>query len=158
MSMTAIMDTCASVVTLIGGLAGGPGGAFIAAFISIVAQIIKFADKKSEPERTQFETLMREMQSELKLVDIQTAQIEVNNFKSAVNIVVKDAKNGGDIASVREVIGKLNNIEGNAIHAITQVRLWLQIVENQDLPRWQDVIRRGLSDLFGSNHWLLEGF
>jgi hypothetical protein len=143
----AIMDICASLAPLLGGLsaAGGPPGMLVGAIFAMVGQILSFFAPKSESLTSQIETLMRKLQAEEVAQQIKAAHKMITNYASALRIATGRISTALDqpglqIQIIKNIIKDVNPIEGNAIRDIWQVTEWLMDEANQNQDQWPTIL------------------
>ena len=143
----AIMDICASLAPLLGGLsaAGGPPGMLVGAIFAMVGQILSFFAPKSESLTSQIETLLRKLQAEEVAQKIKAVHKNITNYASALRnatgrISVALDQPGLQIRVIIQILRDLNPIEGPTITNYWQVTEWLEEEHNQSQDQWPTIL------------------
>jgi hypothetical protein len=143
----AIMDICASLAPLLGGLsaAGGPPGMLVGAIFAMVGQILSFFAPKSESLTSQIETLMRKLQAEKVAQKIKAVHKNITNYASALRnatgrISTALDQPGLQIRIIKNIIKDVNPIEGNIITDYWEVTEWLMDEANQNQDQWPTIL------------------
>jgi hypothetical protein len=143
----AIMDICASLAPLLGGLsaAGGPPGMLVGAIFAMVGQILSFFAPKSESLTSQIETLMRKLQAEEVAQKIKAVHKNITNYASALRNATERISTALDqpglqIRIIKNIIKDVNPIEGNTITNYWEVTEWLMEDANQNQDQWPTIL------------------
>lgn len=143
----ALMDVCASVAPLIGGLAaaGGPPGMLIGALFALVGQILAFFAPKAESLTSQIETLLRTLTAEDKqqtmLGVYQNIDLYTANLRNASQAVAREFEAPLlSIEIVDRLVNMLNPLEGNTVQDFKRVMNWLAEKNNQDQALWPVIL------------------
>jgi hypothetical protein len=143
----ALMDICASLAPLVGGLAaaGGPPGMLVGAIFAMIGQILAFFAPKSESLTTQIEKLMRTLQAEGKEQEIRAVHTNITNYATALKRATRRVEKaleepGLQVEIISQIIRDFNPIDGPTMTKFWEVTEWLQEGENQDQKRWPIVL------------------
>ncbi len=143
----ALMDICASLAPLIGGLAaaGGPPGMLVGAIFAMIGQILAFFAPKSESLSTQIEKVMRTLQAEGKEQEIRAVHTSITNYATALKRATRRVERALDepglqVAVISQIIKDFNPIDSPTMLMFWGVAEWLQEGKNQDQERWPIVL------------------
>lgn len=155
----AIMDICASLAPLLGGLsaAGGPPGMLVGAIFSMVGQILSFFAPKSESLTTQIQNILRNMKAEDVEQTIGGAQDKIATYSISLrkammeaNKILEDTTRPTDeklsesvaekAKGISRIIKDFNPIEGTTISGLWEVARWLREEKNQPLEKWPTIL------------------
>lgn len=134
----AVMDSLASMATMMGAMAGPEGaavGAVVGAFVSVISMILKcFSDQK--PARSlaaQLDEVIRAHDAEQKIQDLKSAQNGMEAFIDSIN-------QGTDTRTYSEILQTFALHAGSAMQKILGAAEWIEEPKNQELAQWGETL------------------